>query len=88
VDVERPAWWCYPLECENGHPWGPGRIIVSWTLCDCAPALAVGTQGLTGHLVVYCRTEGCRSVWYRPRHEPGGRGLGRGHAEGVVRYVI
>jgi hypothetical protein len=34
----RPAWWCYPLECANGHEWGPGRIIVSWQPCDCGPA--------------------------------------------------
>jgi hypothetical protein len=23
-----------------------------------------------GHLVVYCQAPGCRSAWYKPRHEP------------------
>ena len=70
MDVQRPAWWCYPLECANGHPWGPGTIIVSWLPCDCAPARALRSHG-PGHQVVYCQAEGCRSVWYKPRHEPG-----------------
>jgi hypothetical protein len=40
VDVRRPAWWCYPTECEHGHPWGPNRVIVSWMPCHCPPAVA------------------------------------------------
>ena len=87
MGVRRPAWWSYPEQCENGHEWAPGLIIVSWSMCDCPPALAAGTPGPSGHLAVYCRAKGCRSVWYRPRHHTGGRGLGRGLAEGVC-YVI
>jgi len=26
--------------------------------------------GPAGHLAEYCRAPGCRSVWYRPRHDP------------------
>jgi hypothetical protein len=53
----------------EGHKWGPGRIIASWMPCECAPAQAEREHG-PGHLVVYCQAPGCRSVWYRPRHEP------------------
>jgi hypothetical protein len=63
--------WCYPERCQNGHEWGPGLIIVSWVLCDCPAAQAASGGGAAGHLAVYCRVKGCRSVWYRPRHEPG-----------------
>jgi hypothetical protein len=62
VDVRRPGWWCYPLECANGHQWGPGRITVSWMMCDCGPALAARTLGPAGHLVEYCEAKGCRSA--------------------------
>jgi len=41
-------------------------------LCDCSPAQAARTAGPAGHLVVYCQAPGCRSAWYRPRHEPAG----------------
>lgn len=71
MGVDRPEWWCYPERCENGHEWGPGRIIVSWSLCDCPPAQAASTAGPAGHVAVYCQAAGCRSVWYLPRHEPG-----------------
>ena len=63
--IWRPDWWCYPLECAQGHPWGPGRVTVGWMPCDCESALA-GNQ--LGHLWVRCRTNGCPSIWYRPRH--------------------
>jgi hypothetical protein len=46
-------------------------IIVSWVLCDCPAPQAASGGGAAGHLAVYCRVKGCRSVWYRPRHEPG-----------------
>ena len=69
--VQRPNWWCYPERCANGHEWGPGRIIVGWMPCDCPPARAEREHG-PGHMVVYCdAAPGCRSAWYRPRHEPG-----------------
>ena len=72
MGVRRPAWWSqyYPERCQNGHEWGPGKIIVSWMLCDCPPALAAQTAGPAGHLAVYCAVKGCRSVFYKPRHEP------------------
>ena len=41
MDVQRHDWWCYPLQCRNGHPWAPGRVNVSWMPCDCGPAQAV-----------------------------------------------
>jgi len=46
---------------------------VSWVLCDRPPALAARTPGAAaGHMAVFCNAApGCRSVWYRPRHEPG-----------------
>jgi hypothetical protein len=68
VGVCRPAWWCYPERCQNGHEWGPGRIILSWMPCDCPPAAAAREHG-PGHLVVHCQAPGCRSAWYQPRHE-------------------
>ena len=34
--------------------WGPGKIIVSWMLCDCPPALAAQTAGPAGHVAVCC----------------------------------
>ena len=71
VGVGRPAWWCYPEQCADGHEWGPGRVILSWMPCDCGPAQAMQEQS-PGHLVVYCRAQGCESAWYSPRHEPAG----------------
>jgi hypothetical protein len=72
MTVARPDWWCYPAACSNGHEWGPGRVIVAWRACDCPPAVAAhGAVEGAGHQAVYCNAaEGCRSVWYRPRHEP------------------
>jgi hypothetical protein len=69
-DVRRPDWWCYPLACNHGHAWAPGRITVSWMPCDCPSALAERERG-AGHLRVSCRAPGCGSVWYKPRHESG-----------------
>jgi len=64
----RPAWWPYPDHCQAGHPWGPGRVIVGWSPCDCPGALTLPGRG---HLVVRCRTTGCTSAWYQPRHGQG-----------------
>jgi hypothetical protein len=66
--VTRPDWWPYPQQCGNGHPWAPGRIIVSWEPCQCEPARAAQPRG-SGHRVVLCRAGGCQSVWYQPRHD-------------------
>src|SRR5258707_3853810 len=76
-DVRRPDWWAYPTECQHGHPWGPGRVLVGWSPCDCAPARAERPRG-PGHLTVLCRTEGCTSVWYKPRHDKASRTWGAG----------
>ncbi len=67
-DVKRPDWWCYPVACRRGHPWGPGLVSVSWTPCGCA--------GGDGHLRVHCREQGCRETWYKPPHEPGTEVIG------------
>jgi len=48
---------------------GTGKIIVSWELCECAPAMAVQTAGPAGHVAVCCAVKGCRPVRYRPRCE-------------------
>jgi hypothetical protein len=63
-----PAWWAYPERCENGHEWGPGKVAVSWSPCQCRPAREAQPRG-SGHLTVECRTPGCRSVWYQPEHD-------------------
>src|SRR5262249_50898241 len=48
MGVVRPDWWCYPERCYNGHEWGPGLIVVSWSLCDCGPPVAAsGGHGLS-----------------------------------------
>jgi hypothetical protein len=62
--------WRYPPACEHGHPWAPERIIVAWEPCECPPAVAAREHG-PGHLVVHRQAPGCRSAWYKPRHERG-----------------
>jgi hypothetical protein len=61
-------------QAANGHGWRPGLITVGWPMCDWPPAVAAQEQaggGPAGHLAVYCEASpGCRSAWYRPRHEP------------------
>ncbi|HEY7012682.1 MAG TPA: hypothetical protein VH480_08010 [Streptosporangiaceae bacterium] len=69
MDVRRPRWWIYPIECANGHAWGPGRVLVSWLPCQCGPARATQPQG-SGHRVIACRVPGCGSVFYEPPHDP------------------
>jgi hypothetical protein len=39
VGVRLPDWWDYPAACEHGHPWGPGRVLIGWKSCRCAPVL-------------------------------------------------
>jgi hypothetical protein len=71
MGLRRPAWWFYPLECENGHEWAPGLVSVSFTRYDCPPVMAAyGETGGHGHLTVACAEPGCTSTWYSPRHEP------------------
>ena len=69
-DVLRPDWWSYPLACAHGHEWAPGRVIVSWTPCDCAQCQVEGKPPKFGHLTVSLPGPGCRSRWYKPRHDP------------------
>jgi hypothetical protein len=68
MDVRRPDWWTYPDQCQHGHQWGPGRVIVSWMPCQCAPARAARARG-SGHRTIACREPGCTSVYYEPRHD-------------------
>ena len=68
MDVHRPAWWTYPIRCGNGHPWAPGRVLVSWEPCQYAPARAAQPRG-SGHRLIACRTEGCDWIVYKPPHE-------------------
>lgn len=37
MGVRRPAWWWYLKECENGHEWAPGRVLVGWVRCQLRP---------------------------------------------------
>ena len=60
-----PDWWPYPVRCGHGHPWSPGHVIVSYL-----PSACRADEGISGHTVVHCTTDGCRSAWYRPRHYP------------------
>jgi hypothetical protein len=69
MDVRRPRWWTYPLECANHHPWGPGKVIVSWVPCQCGPARTAQERG-GGHRAISCPVPGCRSVFYDPPHDP------------------
>jgi hypothetical protein len=65
-----PAWWFYPLQCEQGHPWAPGKVLVSYVFCECPPVRAAyGDQDGIGHLTVQCGEPGCRSKWYSPPHK-------------------
>ena len=75
TDAVLVDWWAYPEHCANGHPWGPGKVAVSSSPCQCPPARAAQPRG-SGHRKIACRTPGCRSVYYQPRHEPGGEVVG------------
>src|ERR1700722_10945701 len=84
--LQRPKWWSYPEHCQAGHPWGPGRVIVGWMPCDC-PAAA--REPGHGHLWVRCRAEGCREIWYRPRHTPlAGARSGQGRAAAAQEIAL
>lgn len=74
--VPVPDWWNYPRTCPAGHAWGPGRVLVGWTPCNCPPALAAQPKG-AGHLTVRCDSPGCTARWYKPRHESGADSLAR-----------
>jgi hypothetical protein len=42
-----------------------GHVLGSYVRCPCR-----ADEGISGHTVVRCTTDGCRSAWYRPRHYP------------------
>ena len=42
----------------------PGRPATS------SSPICRADEGISGHTVVHCTTDGCRSAWYRPRHDP------------------
>jgi hypothetical protein len=50
-----------------------GHVLVSYMRCTCR-----ADEGISGHSVVRCTTDGCRSAWYRPRHYPPGAAPSRG----------
>src|SRR5215469_182750 len=92
MDVRRPKWWSYPVECANGHAWGPGRVIVSWRPCQCEPARMAQRRG-SGHRTVRCRVPGCESIYYEPPHDeahvehrPLTRRVALSHSRGRVAY--
>ncbi len=62
-----------PAGCVNGHPFGPGRVRLGRTVCQCPPAVATG---LGSHRTWLCAEPGCgaRSIWppCQAEHVPGG----------------
>ena len=50
-----------PERCPNGHPLGPGTVVVGWHTCQCV-------EGHSGHRTYYCRT--CRVTMYEQPHAP------------------
>jgi len=68
-ETRLPNWWTYPAQCAAGHPWGPGKVIVSWQPCHCGPARAVLPTG-SGHRTISCRAQGCGAIHYDPPHDP------------------
>lgn len=59
------SWRRAQIQCGHGHPWPPGHVIISYVPCQCR-----AVEGISGHTVVRCARDGCRSAWYRPRHYP------------------
>jgi hypothetical protein len=52
-----------PEHCPNGHPLGPGTVVMGWHPCDCVE------RG--GHRTYWCRT--CKVTMYEPPHEASSR---------------
>ena len=70
--MQRPDWWFYPEQCENGHEWGPDRVLVVWQRCLCPGAQTLHPdRAIWGHFTVTCRDPGCRSAWYDPPRQLG-----------------
>jgi len=62
-----PAWWTDAEQCGNGHPWGPGKVLITWQRCQCDPAGKARPRS-PGHRVIACRT--CGWTVYDPPHDP------------------
>jgi hypothetical protein len=57
ADQHLPEWWAYPEHCEDGHPWRPGSVIVSWLEDE-----MISDGGI---VLVSCGVAGCAKVWSR-----------------------
>lgn len=57
-----------PATCAAGHRLGPGRVLVGWLGCTCAP-------GHYGHRTWLCRE--CGHTTYEPLHVDPAQGAGR-----------
>jgi hypothetical protein len=56
-----------PCSAATGIPGRRAHVLVSYVRCPCR-----ADEGVSGHTVVRCTTDGCCSAWYRPRHYPPG----------------
>lgn len=83
ADEQLPDWWRYPCCCQQGHVWGPGRVIVRWRRCWCA-----GVEFDGRHIVVTCTAGGCGRSWYWPPHDACEGEELRANREGVVLRVV
>jgi len=52
----------------SGRPRLADRLGDRRDLCGCPCECPGAQRNHMGHLRVSCRTDGCGSVWYRPRH--------------------
>lgn len=55
-----------PEQCPNGHPLGPGKVLIGWQPCSCA---SKDKGGPGGHRTIVCVT--CGVTLYRPPHDRG-----------------
>jgi hypothetical protein len=53
------------LARQAGHPWGPGRVIISFGPCDCSVAQQEPSRG---HVKIRCLEPGCTSTFHEPRN--------------------
>jgi hypothetical protein len=64
-----------PERCPNGHPLGPGRVLIGWLPCQCSWAREFGTVA-GGCLYGVVKPRGAR-VLALERGRAGGRGAWR-----------
>jgi hypothetical protein len=87
MDVQLPEWWTDPEHCGNGHPWGPGRVLLSWMPCQCDPARKARPRS-PGHRVIACRAPGCEWTVHHPPHDPASAlGVKAAHAATDLAYA-